>query len=111
MNTVPPFRPVVLSAADEALELRDVGARDCTPTYGSEVTDADVDAMWVEEMARRDSEAGDDEPDPPTAGAVHPQYPTYRQQVARWRDDQLITGIGLADEGNPKWGTPDERAA
>jgi hypothetical protein len=42
----------------EALELRDIGARDCSPSagpLGSVVTWTDVDRMWVEDQERRDS--------------------------------------------------------
>src|SRR3954469_25527729 len=38
----------------EALELRDIGARDLTPTLGSAITWADVDRMWAAEQERRD---------------------------------------------------------
>lgn len=53
-------RPVALSAGDEALELRDVGAADLTPSdepLGSFVTESDLDRMWADDMARRDREA------------------------------------------------------
>src|SRR4051812_48272040 len=41
----------------EALELRDVGAPDLTPTLGSAITWDDVDRMWAAEMERRDRRA------------------------------------------------------
>ena len=186
MSLIPDSR-FPLTPADEALELRDIGARDCTPTFGSVVTSDDIDAMWAEEMARpagyvdaaclgcgaalsvpaetrcgdvlcpechRQGEAiaaeedepecaicggsptcslhtgahpeepnqhefeakkpnpTDEDPKPPTSGAIHPDYPTFVQQVKRWSDNALITGIGAAEDGSPTFGkTPAERVA
>ena len=42
MSLIPDSR-FPLTPADEALELRDIGARDCTPTFGSVVTSDDID--------------------------------------------------------------------
>jgi uncharacterized Zn finger protein (UPF0148 family) len=50
-----PFVPT--DPALEALELRDVGARDLTPTLGSAITWTDVDRMWAREQERRDAAA------------------------------------------------------
>lgn len=46
-----------LDPQSEHNELRDIGARDLSPTLGSPVTWEDVDLMWAEEMERRDREA------------------------------------------------------
>ena len=55
----------------EALELRDFGARDCSPStepLGSVVTWTDVDRMWAEDQARRDCEAAARNTHPVPAG-------------------------------------------
>ena len=64
MPIVPDPRPRAhLPPHLEALELRDSNARDCTPTQDPDafprdaVTEAEIDAMYVAEMERRDREA------------------------------------------------------
>jgi hypothetical protein len=64
MPIVPDPRPRAhLPPHLEALELRDIGARDLTPTQDPDafppdaVTEAEVDALYVAEMERRDREA------------------------------------------------------
>lgn len=58
-----PLRPLIGNPALEALELRDFGAPDCTPTQDGdafppdEMTDREIDALYVAEMERRDREA------------------------------------------------------
>jgi hypothetical protein len=63
MSSVPDPRPRAhLPPHLEALELRDFNARDCTPTQDPDavppdaVTEAEIDAMYVAEMERRDRE-------------------------------------------------------
>jgi hypothetical protein len=58
VSTLPhPTDGFPLDPQSEGNELRDIGARDTTPTLGSGVTWDDVDRMWVEEMERRDRHA------------------------------------------------------
>src|SRR6267378_1547458 len=64
MSIVPHGRPRAhLPPHLEALELRDFGAPDLTPTQDPDafprdpLTEADIDAMYVAEMERRDREA------------------------------------------------------
>ena len=43
----------------------------------------------------------DDHPRPPTAGALHPDYPRFSALACRMADDHLCTAIGIADS-DPK---------
>jgi hypothetical protein len=66
-------------------------------------TDADLDAMWAEEMARRDREAaavfGDDpDPDRPGGAALPADALTYPASAARYSDAELITAVTIGDE-------------
>ena len=153
MAIVPDGRPRAhLPPHFETLELQDVGARDCTPTQDPDAfppdspTEAELDAMFVAEMERRDREAarpagyrdaaceacgtalfvpigqggdvicpqcqregetlaaaadavadGDDDPRPPAAGAMHPEYAEFAASAARMLDDELCVAIGVAD--------------
>ena len=40
---------------------------------------------------------GDDDPQPPAAGAMHPDYPEFAASAARMLDDELCAAIGVAD--------------
>jgi hypothetical protein len=146
----------------EALELRDCNARDLTPTQQLDVvaddrlTEAEVDALFVAEMERRDrvaacpagyrdaaceacgttlyaplgqggdvlctgcQDAGaalaaeeDDHPRPPTAGAMHPDYPRFSALACRMADDHLCTAIGIADSDPAQFhlNNPEQRMA
>jgi hypothetical protein len=94
----------------EALELRDVNAADCTPTQDAdafptdEMTEREIDALYVAEMERRDREAA--------RATNHPEYPAIVGYVEQWSDDTLISGISLADDGTaPSFGDSDRRKA
>lgn len=73
-----------------------------------ELTEREIDAMFVEEMERRDAEArevfggGDDDgPKPPAGAALVPddESADYWQAVAaRMGDDILVRAIGAADD-------------
>ena len=106
------YRDLTGNAAVEAIELREccglgsTGFADEQP-LGSTVTWDDVDAMWAEEMARRDAAArevfggGDDnsDPTPPAAGALRPDQPEYwRAVAARMADDRIVAAVGAADD-------------
>ena len=155
MSSVPnPFPRAHLDPHLEALELRDCNARnvplaqDADVLADDAVTDAEIDALFVVEMERRDREAarpvgyrdaaceacgcalfvpvgqggdvlcpqcqrggeqlaaaeaslatteGDDDPRPPAAGAMHPDYPEFAASAARMLDDDLCAAIGVAD--------------
>ena len=58
MTSLPhPFRPVSLSAGDEALELRDIGAADLSPTQDADAFPADDhdDPEYVAAMQQREA--------------------------------------------------------
>ncbi len=129
-----------LDPQSEVNELRDIGARDLSPTPSSPVAANDIERIWADEIQRGDplrtcpeghrnvvceacgcgpfvpvGEAGDvlcpkclragealatdsdDEPRPPTAGAIQPDYPWFATLAARLSDDQLCEAIGVAD--------------
>ena len=147
MPSVPdPFPRAHLDPHLEALELRDFNARDLAPRQDADafpqdaLTAAEIDALFVLEMQRRDHAAAcpagyrdaaceacgcglyvpvgqggdvlcpqchregeelaageDDDPRPPGAGAMHPDYPYFAALAARLLDDQLCEAIGIAD--------------
>jgi hypothetical protein len=94
-----------LAPGDEALELRDVGAAEPFPTIdpdafaGDELTEREIDELYVAEMARREADDGPDT-DPPGGQAM----PDYAAHVAGLDDDVLVTGISMADESAPGCG-------
>lgn len=96
------LRDLCGNPALEALELQDVHAHDLRPSepLGSAVTWDDVDAMWAQEMARRD---GDDRgPRPPTSGAIRPRPLTaddFRADFAAYSDDDLVIACDCLDRG------------
>jgi hypothetical protein len=96
-----------LAPGDEALELRDVGAADPFPTIdpdafaGDELTDREIDEMFVAEMGRREQEAGDGPDADPPGGASIPDFAAH---VAGLADDVLVAGISMADESAPGTG-------
>ena len=116
------IRDLAGNAAVEEMELRECGGLGSSgfadEPAGAAVTWDDVDAMWVEEMERRDRDAatafggsgGDDDRTPPPA-AAHPHYQRHVDQCAAYDDTDLLIGIGLCDEGRPAWGDDAERAA
>src|SRR4051812_46256477 len=144
MSSLPHPRPRAhLPPHLEALELRDCNARDTRPTQDLDafpddhLTEAEIDALFVTEMERRDRTAacpagyrdaaceacgcalfvpvgqggdvlcpqclregeaiaaaeaptgGDDDPRPPAAGAMHPEYAEFVATAARMLDDEL----------------------
>ena len=75
-------------------------------TEADELTEREIDAMFVEEMERRDREArevfgGDDDTDPrptPPAAALPVDAENYPASAARFTDDELITAVSIGDE-------------
>jgi hypothetical protein len=103
-----PISFLIGNPALEAMELQDVGAADLTPTLdddafaGDELTDREIDELYVAEMARRDAAAadGDDDPTPPAGGgmALPRETADYWQDVAvGMADAVLIDAIDLAN--------------
>jgi len=131
MNSYPTtYRDLTGNAAIEAMELADVRGSfglpdDCNAEmdaafgYGAaadELTEREIDALFVEEMERRDREArevfggnggGDDDRTPPAAGAIDPAA-LYAETARGFTDSQLVTAIDLAD-GRPDYLGLDER--
>src|SRR5688500_11028764 len=113
MNNPTTLRTLTGNPALEALELRDFGAADCTPTVDDGCPDPD-DYPSDEDFARMERDAatvfggngGDDDNDPPPAGGAavpapesHPTYATYRRLVRQWGSDTLIKGVADAADG------------
>ena len=108
------LRDLCGNRAVEEIEVREAGASagfaDEAPAvdHGPDrLSDDDLDAMWVEEMERRDREAaavfggGDDDTDPTRpGGAAIPA--DFVASAAEYTDSMLVTAIELADvEPNP----------
>jgi uncharacterized Zn finger protein (UPF0148 family) len=154
MSSLPHPRPRAhLPPHLEALELRDCNAADTRPAQDADafaddaLTEAEIDALFVAEMERRDRLAvcpagyrdasceacgcalyvpigqagdilcpqcwregeaiaageaavatdGDDDPRPPAAGAMHPEYAEFAATAAHMLNDDLCAAIGVAD--------------
>ena len=50
-----------------------------------------------EALAADEAADGGDDPRPPAAGAMHPDYPEFAASAARMLDDDLCAAIGVAD--------------
>jgi hypothetical protein len=110
------FRDLIGNASIEAIELTEAreaggtaGFADPTPDdadafAGDELTEREIDALYVAEMERRDREAatGDDTDPTPPAGARAPLPPEtdeyWRDVAAPWDDEQLIEAVSLASD-------------
>ena len=115
------LRDLCGNPAVEEIELRECGGAagfadegprvDAGRFDGDELTEREIDEMFVAEMTRRDREAAATDPDRTPPAAAHPRRLKSVDEVADWSDEDLLTGIGLCDEGRPAWGDDGERAA
>jgi hypothetical protein len=96
MTSYPPsLRAANLDPALEALELRDFNAPDVTPTQDAdafdhvddEMTEAEIDRLYVAEMERRDRES-----------AARRSADRFAH-IGTWPDRTLIEAVALVDSG------------
>ena len=117
------YRDLTGNPSIEAMELADVGGfsglrDDCNAEmdaafgYGGdadELTEREIDALFVAEMERRDRDAatvfggngGDDDDRTPPAGGSALPVPDYAAHVATIADDALVEAVHIADTGTP----------
>lgn len=124
------LRDLIGNAAVESIELTEsrecggsTGMADEQPAIdagrfdGDELTEREIDALYVAEMERRDALAsGDTDPTPPASGRAPLPRETveyWRDVALPWADEQLIDAIDLA-AGTPhkvNLNTHEERTA
>ena len=107
------YRDLTGNPAIEAMELRDFGAADCTPTLDADAFDPD-DYPSDDDFARMEAEndrfkrdaatvfggsGGDDDtdPTPPAGGALPVDVLSFPASASRFSDDELVTAIYMGD--------------